>query len=151
MTKQEKIGSVDGEERGVGAKVIEGLLDGTCDEQAFRAEYPHAASDPAVREIGIMLDCWLNDFDKWPIPLSKEPQLADFAHRCELFLKTDLEWPWPIPSRRWWVRFGRSLANIATLGVLHRILIPWGVAKPEGLWPFKNKQQLDSAANGHDG
>jgi hypothetical protein len=82
------------------ASALEEFLKGVISNEEYERRYPNAKDDPALH--AIFTQVWLFYSDKSEHTLSGKHALSDEARdafeRCILFLRSDLEFQWPIPT-----------------------------------------------------
>ena len=138
---------VDRGSRDVGATVLQDLIDGkiTNDEFMKRFNFPKN-TDRALR--AIFLFAWGQFSDLGAHKLTGRhaptPERRAFLERCVLFLKTDLEFEWPLPKPS----PARGLLEMIGLGRRFRAAEEEYTSKGDfEVWPFFRKADYESRAS----
>ena len=135
---------VDRANRDVGATVLRDLVDGRITNDDFMSKFPRG-TDPALRAV---LDfAWTQFSDLRAHTLAGRdnptPERRAVLERCCLFLRTDLEFEWPLPTRSIW----RGLLQILTLGRLFRPSEEDYKSKGDfEVWPFLRRSDYEAHA-----
>ena len=135
---------VDRAKRDFGAAVLRDLLDGRITNDEFMGRFPRG-TDPALRAV---LDfAWKQFSDLRAHTLTERdaptPERRAVLERCYLFLRTDLEFEWPMPTHT----IRRGLLQILSLGRLFRP--SEGDYKSKGdfeVWPFLRRSEYEAHA-----
>lgn len=129
------------------AEALRVLAAGLVSNDEFEdSRLPHS-HDVAIREI-FSRGAWMLYSDNREYRLTGKNKL-DAATKSEvarwvLFLKTDLQYQWPVYSRLHML--GMLLANIMTLGMANRIFISRFAAYGDAdVWPFIRKADYEAA------
>lgn len=130
------------------AEALRALAAGLVSNDEFEdSRLPYSRNDAAICEI-FSKDAWMLYSDTHEYRLTGKNKL-DAATKSELarwllFLKTDLQYEWPVYSRRY--ALGMLLANILTLGMATRIFISRYAAYGDAdVWPFIRKADYEAA------
>lgn len=137
---------VDRMKRDVAAGVLRKFLDGAITNDEFERCFPTQDEDPGLSAIKTNIWTLYSDLYEHRLSGNHSPP-ADtrvFIERCILFLKSDLEFQWPVPRIRL-----SNLKNVIVekarrlLGESVRVGAD-GAPNDEDVWPFFTKQDYES-------
>ena len=127
----------------------------------YESEYPlpelfgrKASSDRAIRAIYEMSWSWFDDFHSHKLEgeYALDDETRRVAHRCLLFLQSDVEYRW---KETRFIKAGTMISNLLTLGLTRtRLSLEEQLAahldQPDGdafAWPFYRREELEAAAS----
>ena|SRR5277367_904048 len=125
---------VDREARGRAGELLEEFGAGTISNDGLERDWPRS-KDNAVREIRKAV--WHLYSDLREHQLERSPAGQDLIRRCIDFLRTDLEYRWPVASA--WLVAASVPLGILTLGLSNRLL--WRGYSTDAPWPFPRDQR----------
>jgi hypothetical protein len=136
---------VDREGRDIGASVLRDFIDGEITNEVFASRFPKS-SDPAVRAVfyfawGQYSDLRVHMLTGRDTPT---PERHAILERCASFLRTDLEFEWPVPKPSIW----KGISQAVGLGRLFRASEEKYRSKGDfEVWPFLRKTDYESFTN----
>ncbi len=133
---------VDRGNRDVGATVLRDLVDGRITNDEFMGRFPRS-TDPALRAIldfawGQFSDLRVHKLTGRDAPTAERRACLE---RCYLFLRSDLEFEWPLPKPS----IARGLLQIISLGRWFRASEEEYRSKGDfEVWPFFRKADYEA-------
>jgi hypothetical protein len=137
-------GMVDRRSRVIGATVLRDFIDGRITNDEFMEKFPRS-TDPALNAILEFTWMQFSDLRVHKLAGHDAPTFGRRAllERCCVFLKTELEFEWPLPKHP--VAWG--LLQIITFGLRFRRFDEEYKSKGEfEVWPFIRRSDYDIAA-----
>jgi hypothetical protein len=129
----------------MGADAVRDFMGGSISNREYERRYPRTKGDPALRAIYIAL--WFGYSDTSEHTMTGKHALNDegraLVERCVLFLRTDLEFQWPVPSSLclWY-----SFLRLVGLGWIVRRLAAQDMSMGDAdVWPFLRKTDYEEA------
>jgi hypothetical protein len=126
---------INRQNRDVGATILRELLDGRITNEEFVTKFPRNCADPALNAVfyfawGQFSDLRVHTLSGRDTPA---PERRAVLERCYLFLRSDLEFEWPMPKPS--IRKGL----LQMLGLRRRLSASEEDYKSKGefdVWPF---------------
>lgn len=133
---------VDRTARDIAGDAIQDFVRGSISNREYERRFPTTKDDPALRAIYTSLWFCYSDVSEHTLTGKHALNNEGHAHvdRCILFLRTDLEFQWPLPKFR--LKYG-----ILRLLGLGRVVKRWEQDDmkmgEKQVWPFLNRAQYD--------
>jgi len=138
---------IDRHSRQIAVKALRDFVDGAISNKEYERRYPQSRDDPALREVYIQIWFLYSDVQTHFLTGKHAPneERSLFLERCILFLKSDLEFQWPLQECHLWCGLLRlfGIRRIVARGKNEEM--PIG---DKEVWPFLNKTQYEQVREG---
>lgn len=133
---------VNADKREIAAQVLQRFLDGSITNDEFEDEFPRDQRDPVLVTIRHCVWGHYSDLSRHKLTgkYAPTPEAKALLERCLLFLKSNLEFEWPVPG----LGFFMGLLSIFTLGwVARRREKKYARLGDYDVWPFLRRRDYE--------